>query len=76
MHSLSFPVYFIPQEGGGYTVTCPVLPGCHSQGQTRQDAENNIREAIELVIEDMIEQGEPIPDGAGAFAANVEVAGR
>jgi predicted RNase H-like HicB family nuclease len=53
----------IPQkeEDGGYVVTVPVLPGCVSQGDTRQEALRNIEEAIELYVEDMRAAGEPVP---------------
>ena len=40
-----------PSEEGGYTVYVPSLPGCISEGQTRQEALLNIREAIELYLE-------------------------
>ena len=40
-----------PSEEGGYTVTVPSLPGCISEGDTKEDALKNIREAIELYLE-------------------------
>ena len=40
-----------PQEEGGYTVYVPSLPGCISQGETKQDAIRNIKEAIALYLE-------------------------
>lgn len=40
-------------EYGGYTVVCPSLPGCYSQGKTVSEAFANIREAIDLCLEDM-----------------------
>jgi predicted RNase H-like HicB family nuclease len=40
-----------PSEEGGYTVTVPSLPGCISEGTTREEALQNIREAIELYLE-------------------------
>ena len=39
------------QEEGGYTVYVPSLPGCISQGDTKQEALENIKEAIELYLE-------------------------
>ena len=36
---------------GGYTVTVPSLPGCISEGDTKEEAINNIKEAIELYLE-------------------------
>ena len=39
------------QEEGGYTVYVPSLPGCVSQGETKEEALANIKEAIELYLE-------------------------
>lgn len=39
------------QEEGGYTVYVPSLPGCISQGETKEEALKNIKEAIELYLE-------------------------
>jgi predicted RNase H-like HicB family nuclease len=44
-----------------YHVYCPTLKGCHTWGHTKEEALANIREAVELYIEDLIEAGEPIP---------------
>lgn len=38
------------EEDGGYIATCPALPGCVSQGETRPEALANIREAIQGVL--------------------------
>lgn len=40
-----------PSDEGGYTVYVPSLPGCISEGETKQEALGNIREAIELYLE-------------------------
>lgn len=40
-----------PQEEGGFTAYVPSLPGCISQGDTKEDAIKNIKEAIELYLE-------------------------
>jgi len=39
------------KEDGGYNVSCPALPGCHSQGDTVEEALENIKEAIEGCLE-------------------------
>lgn len=44
-----------------YRASCPALRGCHSWGHTRADALVNIREAIELYVEDLRAAGEAIP---------------
>lgn len=60
-------VVLIPEEdGGGYTVIVPTLPGCISEGDTVEEALDNIREAIELHIESMRAHGEAIPEDAPA----------
>lgn len=48
---MKFRVILEPSEEGGYTVIVPSLPGCVSEGNTREEALNNIREAIELYLE-------------------------
>ena len=40
-----------PSEDGGYTVYVPSLPGCISEGDTKEEALANIKEAIELYLE-------------------------
>ncbi len=45
----------------GYSAYVPDLPGCVSVGRTREEMARNIREAIELYLEELQEQGDPIP---------------
>ena len=49
-------------EDGYWLVECPSLPGCISQGETKEEAEENIREAIDLYIEVLEDQGLPVPE--------------
>jgi predicted RNase H-like HicB family nuclease len=51
-------IIMYPGEDGYWVAECASLPGCISQGKTKEEAIANIREAIELYIEDMIENGE------------------
>ena len=44
-----------------YHAYCPALKGCHTWGHTYSEALANIREAVELYVEDLREAGEPIP---------------
>jgi len=53
-----------PSDEGGYTVLVPALPGCISQGDTKQKAMDNIQEAVELYLE-------PVDDDA-SFNAGAE----
>jgi antitoxin HicB len=49
------------EEGGGYTVTVPALPGIVTQGDTLEVALAMAKDAIALYIEDLVADGEPIP---------------
>ncbi len=44
-------VVLVPAEEGGYTVYVPALPGCISEGDTREEALENIKEAFALYLE-------------------------
>lgn len=58
----TYTVVLRRDEGGWYTVTCPAIEGCVSQGRTREQALANIREAIEVCLEAYLEDGEPLPE--------------
>lgn len=68
---MTFTVLLRPEEDGdpGWVVNCPALPGCWSQGETKEEALDNIREAISLHLAASAEQ-HPIP----IISAQVEVA--
>lgn len=62
-------------EDGGYTVRVPALPGCNTQGDTREEAIANAREAITAYIADLEASGEPVPEEqAPTQAIVIEVA--
>jgi predicted RNase H-like HicB family nuclease len=50
------------------------LPGCVSQGRTRREALKNIREAVEVYIEALLEDGLPVPVEIGRETVDIEVA--
>ena len=54
------PVTIYQDEGGWYVVECPIIPGCMSQGQTKVEALQNIREAIQLCLEVRREKNMPL----------------
>jgi predicted RNase H-like HicB family nuclease len=58
---MGFTVVLEQEADGGYVVTVPALPGCVSQGDTREEALQNIREAIVLYVEHCRARGEAIP---------------
>ena len=69
---MRYTVILQQESDGGFVATVPSLPGCLSQGDTRSEALANIREAIEVYIEDCIASGEGIPTEAGREIVEVE----
>ena len=62
MDKYIFPAIFDPdEEGKGYTVTFPDLPGCITEGDTLEEAFSMAREALELHLWGMEDDGEDIP---------------
>jgi predicted RNase H-like HicB family nuclease len=55
-------VIVYPGEDGYYVVECPSLPGCLSQGHTKEEAVENIKEAIGAYTSALLDQGLPIPE--------------
>lgn len=51
-----------PSDEGGYTAVVPALPGCISEGDTRDEALSNIQEAISLYVEPVDDDLEARPD--------------
>ncbi|MBN8730355.1 MAG: type II toxin-antitoxin system HicB family antitoxin [Acidobacteria bacterium] len=58
---MKYTVMLERESDGGFVATVPMLPGCVSQGDSREEALTNIREAMDLFIEDMLANGEPLP---------------
>jgi len=50
---MKYHVVLEKQEGGGYTAYIPELPGCISEGETEEEALKNIKEAMELYLEEL-----------------------
>lgn len=48
---MEFQAVFTKEKEGGYSVSVLALPGCHSQGETFEEAQKNITEAIELYLD-------------------------
>jgi predicted RNase H-like HicB family nuclease len=71
---MRYTVVLEQETDGGYVVSVPALPGCVSQGDTRAEALTNIREAIELYLDDCRAAADPIPTEAGKEFVEVEAA--
>lgn len=58
----TFTVVLEPdQEAGGFAVHVPALPGCHTEGDTREEAVAMAQDAITAYVESLIKHNEPIP---------------
>jgi predicted RNase H-like HicB family nuclease len=71
---MEFQAIFTKEKEGGYSVSVPSLPGCHSQGESFEEAQKNITEAIELYLEDADQEITALIRGRGdQFLAPVNV---
>lgn len=70
---LSFSVIYEEAPEGGYVTYVPSLPGCHTQGETIEEAEKNIKEAISLYLESMSDHDERVPVEPRILQGKVEI---
>jgi predicted RNase H-like HicB family nuclease len=73
MQRLILPI-IVENDEDGYFVDCPALQGCYSQGVTYEEAIANIKDAIQLHLEDRQARGEEIPHHVSLSLSTVEVA--
>jgi predicted RNase H-like HicB family nuclease len=71
---MRYTVILEREPDGGYVASVPALPGCVTQGDTRDEALANIKEAAELYVEDCREAGDPVPTEAGKEFIEVDAA--
>jgi predicted RNase H-like HicB family nuclease len=71
---MCYTVVLEQESDGGYVASVPALPGGVSQGDTRAEAMENIREAIEVYVEDCRDAGDPVPTEAGKEFVEVDAA--
>jgi len=57
-----YTVILEKEKTGGYHAFCPTLKGCHTYGDTLDEALDNIREAIEVYIDSLRKHKEPVPE--------------
>lgn len=57
------------EDGGGFGATVPELPGCMSDGETPQEALENVYDAVACWVEAAQEMGRPVPEAKHAKAA-------
>lgn len=70
---LSFSVIYEAAPEGGYVVYVPVLQGCRTQGETLEEAEKNIKEAILVYLESLLSHKERFPQETRVLQGKVEV---
>lgn len=68
-----FDVIIHEAEEGGYWAECPALKGCMTQGETLEEVEKNIKEVIELCLEEIEERKEPVPQQKRIYILPVAV---
>ncbi len=56
-----YEIVLQPEAEGGFSVSVPHLPGCHTQGETREEALAMAKDSIEGYLEALAEQGMPLP---------------
>ncbi|MGV1047745.1 MAG: type II toxin-antitoxin system HicB family antitoxin [Solirubrobacterales bacterium] len=62
--SHEFEVILQPESDGGFSVSVPALPGCHTQGETREEALAMAKDAIAGYLEVLADEGRPLPQPA------------
>lgn len=72
--TLSYSVYYEQAPDSGYVAFVPALPGCHTQGETLEETESNVIEAIGLYLECLTAEGEPAPIEGRFFQGRVTIA--
>ena len=73
MQHLTLPIV-VESDQDGYFVTCPALQGCYSQGDTYEEAIANVKDVIQLHIEDRRASGEAIPQFLSVSLSAVKIA--
>ncbi len=71
--AFSYSVFYEQAPEGGYVAFVPALPGCHTQGETLEETEHNVKEAIALYLESLVAHGEAIPEEGQSFQGRVTV---
>lgn len=73
MKGMKYTVILEKGQESGYVAYAPVLRGCVSQGQTREKALHNLKEATQLYIEALLEDRLPVPSEVGKEVVELAV---
>jgi antitoxin HicB len=67
MKQYTYRILLTPEDKGGFSVSIPTLPGCFTQGEIVQESIEMAKEAINLYIENLKEDGEIVPDDSNTL---------
>ena len=68
---MNYTIVVRRSDSGRYIASCPCIPECHAQGDSYEGAIQNAKEALQLCIEYMREQGQKLPEEIGSEKALV-----
>jgi predicted RNase H-like HicB family nuclease len=74
--TLKYTIILTRGNEGGFVARVPALPGCVSQGRTRRETIRNVKEAVSVYIEALVEDGLPVPREVDNEVVKVEVTAR
>jgi len=74
--ALQYTIILTQGNEGGFVARVPALPGCVSQGRTRRETIRNVKEAVSVYIEALVEDGFPVPREVDNEVVKVEVTAR
>lgn len=74
MSQRTYRVLLTPEPEGGFTVSVPALPGCITYGESIDHALSMAKEAIELYVETLEAEGDPVPDDSKTFEYSLVLA--
>lgn len=69
----SFTVIYEADSDGGYVAHVPALAGCHTQGESLEETEANVKEAIAVYLESLVANKEKVPSERRILQGKVEV---
>src|SRR5579863_9598888 len=69
----SYSVFYEHAPEGGYAASVPALPGCYTKGETLEEAEHNIKEAIGLYLDSLVAHSEEVPEHGSSFQGTVTI---
>ena len=69
----SYSVFYEQDPEGGFVAFVPSLPGCHTQGETLEETERNVKEAIAVYLESLLAHRESVPVEGPSFQGRVTV---